>query len=87
MYHFVGPWVRIQAQTENMSIIFLCADFFTFFYLNCFSNNVGGVHKLCGLSKERGRGCLAAYVIIQFGVKCQKQKKLQEYSVFMAVWP
>ena len=52
-----------------MSIIFLCADFFTFFYLNCFSNNVGGVHKLCGLSKERGRGCLAAYVIIQFDVQ------------------
>ena len=69
MYHFVGLWVRIQAQTENMSIIFLCADFFTFFYLNCFSNNVGGVHKLCGLSKERGRGCLAAYVIIQFDVQ------------------
>ena len=47
---------------------FLCADFFTFFYLNLFSNNVGGVHKLCGLSKERGRGCLATYVIIQFDV-------------------
>ena len=32
-YHFGGPWVRIQAQTENVSVIFFCADFYTLFLL------------------------------------------------------
>ena len=41
--NFGGPWVRIQAPTENMSVFFFCADLFTFFlmkYKRC-------VHKLC----------------------------------------
>ena len=69
MYHFGGRWVRIQAQTENVSLIFFWADFSTFSYLNCFSHNLGGVHKPCGPSKTRGRDCLAAYGINQFDVK------------------
>ena len=32
-HHFGGLWVRIQAQTENMSKFFFCEDFFTFFFL------------------------------------------------------
>ena len=69
MYHFGGPWVRIQARTENVSLIFFWADFSTFSYLNCFSHNLGGVHKPCGPSKTRGRDCLAAYGINQFDVR------------------
>ena len=70
MYHFGGPWVRIQARTENMSVIFFCADFSRFSYLKLASDSFGGVHNQCGLSKERGRCCWAAYVIIQFDVSC-----------------
>ena len=51
-----------------MSVIFFCADFSTFSYLKLASDSFGGVHKQCGLSKGRGRGCWAAYVIIQFDV-------------------
>ena len=40
---------------------FFCADFFTFFYLNCFSHNLGGVHKPRGLSKERERSFFLVY--------------------------
>ena len=61
LQHFACPWVRIQAGTENMSVIFFCADFFTFFYLNCFSHNLGGVHKPRGLSKERERSFFPVY--------------------------
>ena len=68
MYHFGGPWVRIQARTENVSLIFFWADFSTFSYLNCFSHNLEGVHKPCGPSKTRGRDCLAAYGINEFDV-------------------
>ena len=71
LYHFGGPWVRIQAQTENVSVIFFCKDFSTFSYLKLASDIFGGVHKQCGLSKGRGRGCWAAYVIIQFEVHHQ----------------
>ena len=70
LYHFGGPWVRIQAQTENVSVIFFCKDFSTFSYLKLASDIFGGVHKQCGLSKGRERGCWAAYVIIQFDVHC-----------------
>ena len=31
-HHFGCPWVRNQAQTENMSVIFFCEDFSTFSY-------------------------------------------------------
>ena len=52
-----------------MSLIFFWADFSTFSYLNCFSHNLGGIHKPCGPSKTRGRDCLAAYGINQFDVQ------------------
>ena len=68
LYHFGGPWVRIQAQTENVSVIFFCKDFSTFSYLKLASDIFGGVHKQCGLSKGRERGCCTTYVIIQFDV-------------------
>ena len=74
-YNFGGPWVRIQAWTENMSVIFFCADFSTFSYLKLASDSFGVVHKPCGLSKGRGRSCLAAYVIIQFDVPQQVLEK------------
>ena len=32
-HHFGGPWVRIQARTENMSKFFFCEDFFNFFFI------------------------------------------------------
>ena len=51
-----------------MSVIFFCADFSTFSYLKLASDSFGGVHKQCGLSKGRERGCWAAYAIIQFDV-------------------
>ena len=70
LYHFGGPWVRIQAQTENVSVIFFCKDFSTFSYLKLASDIFGGVHKQCGLSKGRERGCCTTYVIIQFDVLC-----------------
>ena len=57
-HHFGGPWVRIQAWTENVSLIFFWADFSTFSYLNCFSHNLGGLHKPCGPSKTRGKGLI-----------------------------
>ena len=64
--------VRIQAGTENnMCVIFFCSDFSTFSYWKLASDIFGGVHKQCGLSKGRGRGCWAAYVIIQFEVHHQ----------------
>ena len=66
--NFIGLQVRIQVRTENVSLIFFCADFSTFSYLNCFSNDIRGVQKQCGLSKGRERSWLAAYVIIQFDV-------------------
>ena len=69
LYHFGGPWVRIQAQTENVSVIFFCKDFSTFSYLKLASDIFGGVHKQCGLSKGRERGCCTTYVIIQFDVQ------------------
>ena len=68
LYHFGGPWVRIQAQTENVSVIFFCKDFSRFSYLKLASDIFGGVHKQCGLSKGRERGCCTTYVIIQFDV-------------------
>ena len=54
-HHFGGPWVRIQARTENMSVIFFCADFSTFSYLKLASDTFGGVHKQYGPKRERGR--------------------------------
>ena len=72
LYHFGGPWVRIQAQTENVSVIFFCKDFSTFSYLKLASDIFGGVHKQCGLSKGRERGCCTTYVIIQFDVHCTR---------------
>ena len=35
-HHFGGPWVRIQARTENVSVILFCADFYAFFLCICF---------------------------------------------------
>ena len=55
MYHFGGPWVRIQSQTENMSVVFFCADFSTFSYLKLASDSFGVVHKQFGLPKGGGR--------------------------------
>ena len=59
---------RVQARTENVSVIFFCADFSIFSYLKLASDIFGGVHKQCGLSKGRERGCCTTYVIIQFDV-------------------
>ena len=77
VYHFGGPWVRIQARTENMSIIFFVQTFSHSFIWIHFSHNIWGVHKQCRLSKGRGRGCLAAYVIIQFEVSGTLKRRAQ----------
>ena len=66
--YFMGPWVRIQAGNINMSLIFSIQTFCIFFSLIWVMHNYGGVHKLCGPSKTRGRDCLAAYEINQFDV-------------------
>ena len=55
MYHFGGPWVRIQARTENISVIFFCADFSTFSYLKLASDSFGGVHEQYGPKRGKGR--------------------------------
>ena len=55
LYHFVGPWVWIQARTENVSVIFFCADFSIFSYLKLASDSFGGVHKQYGPKRGRGR--------------------------------
>ena len=69
LYHFGSPRVQIQAWIKNMSIIFFVQTFsYSFIWIH-FSHNIWGVHKQCRLSKGRGRGCLAAYVIIQFEVR------------------
>ena len=54
-YSFGGPWVRIQARTENMSVIFFCADFSTFSYLKLASDSFGGVHEQYGPKRGKGR--------------------------------
>ena len=69
-----------------MSVIFFCADFSTFSYLKLASDSFGGVHKQCGLSKGRGRGCWAAYVIIQFDVmQCVKQRNKKNLKFILQI--
>ena len=68
-YSFGGPWVRIQARTENMSVIFFCADFSTFSYLKLASDTFGGIHKQYGLKRGRGRFFYLIYVITWFIVQ------------------
>ena len=58
MYHFGDPWVRIQAWSENMSVIFFCPDFSTFSYLKLASDSFGGVHKQYGPKKGEGKAFL-----------------------------
>ena len=68
MCNFACPWVRIQAGNINMSLIFSIQTFCILSPLIWVTHNYGGVHKPCGLSKTRGRDCLAAYEINQFDV-------------------
>ena len=70
-YHFGGPWVRIQARTKNMSLIFFCADFSTFSYLELASDCFGGVHKQYGPKRWRVRLFYPMYVVTWFIVHGQ----------------
>ena len=71
LYHFGGPWVRIQAQTENVSEIFFCADFSTFSYLKSAIDSFGGVHKQYGPKRERVRLFYPTYLMTWFIVVCK----------------
>ena len=66
MYDFACPWVRIPVQTENMSVIFFCADFFSFSYLKSASDSFRGVHKQYGPGRERGRQFYPIYLVTWF---------------------
>ena len=55
-----------------MSVIFFCADFFSFSYLKLASDSFGGVHKQYGPKRERGRLFYPMYVITWFIVFCNK---------------
>ena len=49
-----------------MSVIFFCADFFSFSYLKLATDSFGGVHKHYGPKRERGRLFYHMYVITWF---------------------
>ena len=70
MYNFACPWVRIPVRTENMSVIFFCADFFSFSYLKSASDSFRGVHKQYGPGRERGRQFYPIYLVTWFIVEC-----------------
>ena len=53
--HFGGPWVRILAQTKNMTVIFFCTDFCTIFLCIYVCNTKGDAHKQCGPPKREGK--------------------------------
>ena len=69
-YNFGGLWVRIQAWSEKMSVIFFCADFLTFSYLKLASDGFGGIHKQYGPKRERGRLFYPMYLVTWFIVPC-----------------
>ena len=64
--NFIGPQVRIQVRTENVSVIFFCADFSTFSYLKLAKHSFGGVHKQYGPKRDRGRLFYPMYVMTWF---------------------
>ena len=74
MYNFACPWVRIPVRTENMSVIFFCADFFSFSYLKSASDSFRGVHKQYGPGRERGRQFYPIYLVTWFIVFCSCSK-------------
>ena len=69
-HNFIGPQVRIQVQTENVSVIFFCADFSTSSYLKLANHIFGGVHKKYGPKRERGRLFYPMYLMTWFIVDC-----------------
>ena len=69
MYNFACPWVRIPVRTENMSVIFFCADFFSFSYLKSASDSFRGVHKQYGPGRERRRHFYPIYLVTWFIVR------------------
>ena len=66
MYNFACPWVWIPVRTENMSVIFFCADFSTSSYLKLANHIFGGVHKQYGPKRERGRLFYPMYLMTWF---------------------
>ena len=52
-----------------MSVIFFCADFFSFSYLKLASDSFGGVHKQYGPKRERGRLFYPIYLMTWFIVE------------------
>ena len=79
LLHFACPWVRIQAQTENMSVIFFCADFSTFSHLKLAKHSFGGVHKQYGPKRERGRLFYPMYLMTWFIVQYLVHYSVCEY--------
>ena len=77
-YNFNGPQVRIQDWTENVSVIFFCADFSTSSYLKLANHIFGGVHKQYGPKRERGRLFYPMYLMTWFIVLC-----IKGYSSFL----
>ena len=49
-----------------MSVIFFCADFFSFSYLKSASDSFRGVHKQYGPGRERGRQFYPIYLVTWF---------------------
>ena len=68
-HNFIGPQVRIQVRTENVSVSFFCADFSTFSYLKLAKHSFGGVHKQYGPKRERGRLFYPMYLMTWFIVQ------------------
>ena len=68
-HHFGGLWVRIQARTENMSVIFFLYRLFNIFYFKLGSDSFGGVHKQDGPKRERGRLFYPMHVLTWFIVR------------------
>ena len=72
-HNFNGPQVRIQVRTENVSVIFFCADFSTSSYLKLANHIFGGVHKQYGPKRERGRLFYPMYLMTWFIVQLLSQ--------------
>ena len=69
-----------------MSVIFFCADFSTFSYLELASDCFGGVHKQYGPKRGRVRLFYPMYVVTWFIVACifAKNKMTHEITRYIA---